>query len=323
MGNSLRFPRSAQPSALNNVGTVAGNASAGLTIGPHAFKFQNGSIADLGTLPDYPRSSAIGINDAGDVVGDSFNNAGTQFHAFLFRNGTLTDLGAGAAVAINNSGDIVGTSEATRAVRYQNGMVTDLGNFGDSDLTRALDINNTGLIVGTAFVQLPNNTFVNHPFLYESGVWHDLGLPAGVPLGIPSAINNLGQIVGNSNQSLGASDRPPFVYTSGSIYNLQSLLDSSGTGLNLQLAYDINDSGVILAQGQTSTGYQAVLLTPVSEPSAAFLTMVGAIFAYFSLSYCKLTDPQRVRLSKLRKFIPLSVHSGLLLVGAVDDGTRG
>jgi probable HAF family extracellular repeat protein len=139
------------------------------------------------------------------------------------------------------------------------------------------DINDLGQIAGSAYVPVGNGTYVAHPFLYESGVWRDLRLPTGVPLGYPSAINNIGQIVGNSNQSLGATSRPPFLYTDGAIYNLQSLLDSSGAGLSLELAYDINDSGVILAQGINSSGYQAVLLTLVPEPSSIALLVVGAV----------------------------------------------
>ena len=124
-------------------------------------------------------------------------------------------------------------------------------------------------------MQLPNNSFVNHPFLYEAGSWHDLGLPPGLPLAFPSAINNVGQIVGNSNGSLGSNDRPPFLYTDGVIYNLQSLVDASIDGLTLQLAYDINDSGVILAQGHGALGYQAVLLTPVPEPSSGAMMYIA------------------------------------------------
>jgi probable HAF family extracellular repeat protein len=260
------------PLAINEVGQVAGNALADDYVG-HAYLYTGGLLTDLGVLPGYRSSSATDLNDAGEVVGASYSPDGTSARAFLYRNGTLIDLGPGIANAINESGIIVGTADY-RAVRYENGAVIDLGDFGESPLTNAIDINDPGQIVGYSYVQTTGGFFVAHPFLYESGVWRDLGLPPGVPLGIPSAINNAGQIVGNSNLSLGSDNRPPFLYTDGTIYNLQSLLDSSGAGLTLQLAYDINDSGRILAQGRAGSGYAVVLLIPVPEPSSASLVLL-------------------------------------------------
>ena len=257
---------SAAPDAINDMGQVAGVSLTAANV-PNAFLYTGGPLQDLGALPGYPESIALDLNDGGDVVGVSKTRDGSASHAFLYHNNALTDLGSGAANAINASGVIVGTSESDRAVLYENGSVIDLGNFGNSLLTSAIDINNLGQIVGSGLIK-SGSSFVSHPFLYESGVWHDLGLPVGIPLGVPSAINNLGQVVGNSNGSLGTISRPPFLYTNGEIYNLQSLLDASGAGLSLELAYDINDSGTVLAEGATSHGYEAVLLTPVPEPSA-------------------------------------------------------
>jgi probable HAF family extracellular repeat protein len=273
LGNTIR------PMAINDSGQVAGF---GRFNGHDAFFYANGSLVDLGVLPGNANSDAFGINASGDVVGSSALGSGGSPRAFLYHGGNLIDLGSGFANAINSTGDIVGKSENLRAVRYANGAMIDLGNFGDRQQTSAIDINDSGQIVGNSFVlaSASPGTYVSHAFLYEAGVWRDLGLPAGVPLAIPSAINNAGQVVGNSNESLGAFNRPPFLYTDGTNYNLQSLLDDSGVGLNLELAYDINDSGVILAEGYASnasySGYQAVLLTPVPEPSSLVSAGIAA-----------------------------------------------
>ena len=260
-----------RPHAINDKGQIAG-FSLTASYEKHGFLYTNGSFEDLGALPGYPASTAFGINDTGDVVGAYYSPDGTSSLAFLYSNGSFTDLGSGVATAINASGTVIGTSTTIGSFRYEDGLWTNLGAVGPED------INDQGQIAGSAYVPVGNGSYTAHPFLYESGVWRDLGLPTGVPLGIPSAINNIGQIVGNSNQSLGASDRPPFLYTGGTIYNLQSLLDSSGVGVSLQLAYDINDSGVILAEGNTSFGYEAVLLTPVPEPSSLMLFGAAAAF---------------------------------------------
>ena len=275
---SLGGPTSSvRPDALNDAGQVGGHSvTAGLA--NHAFLYTNGSMNDVGTLPGYPSSNITDLNATGDAVGVSNSADGTSHRAFFYHGGALTDLGPGTASAINASGAIVGTSANNRAVLFQNGSEIDLGNFGDSVLTSAVDINDSGQIAGTSLVKV-GNTFINHPFLYQSGVWHDLGVPAGVPLGIPTAINNLGQIVGISS-TLGSTDHPPFLYTNGAIYNLDSVLDSSGAGLSLEIAYDINDKGVILAEGVSSqaglTGFQAVLLTPLPEPSSLLLAVLAA-----------------------------------------------
>lgn len=270
LGSLGGLPFMTRPRAINDAGQVAGSSSNAADLN-NAFLYANGKMSDVGPF------KAFGINSAGDVVGGTFLANGNAADAFLYHNGVTSKIGAGIATAINAAGVVVGNSPNYRAVRYENGSAVDLGDFGESSLTRAADINDLGQIVGTSSVQTEAGYYINHPFLYESGSWHDLGLPAGVPLGIPVAINNAGQIVGNSNESLGSSDRPPFFYSGETIYNLQSLLDSSGLGLHLQLAYDINDHGVILAQGHDADDYRAVLLTPVPESTTFALANLGAL----------------------------------------------
>jgi probable HAF family extracellular repeat protein len=299
---SLGAQSGSRPAAINDAGLVGG-VSSPATGAPHGFLWDNGSLTDLGALPDFPQSRVHELNEAGDAVGASLIGAGTSSRAVLWRNGTIVDLGWGTANAINEAGTIVGTSEENRAVVYENGAMTDLGNFGDSRLTQAIDINDRGQIVGLSRVRLPSGTFVSHPFLFEAGVWHDLGLPAGVPLGIPIAINNGGELIGNSNGSLGSFDRPPFVYTDGVIYNLQTLIDDSGAGLNLQLVYDINDHGVILAQGGRANSYEAVILIPVPEPATSALASFGLIaFVSFARSKKLRSHPTRRSAPGTRSF---------------------
>ena len=65
----------------------------------HAFLYRNGTMFDLGTLPNlgtgYVYSGGIAINESGQVTGYSGANEAVE-HAFLYSNGTMSDLGHSA-----------------------------------------------------------------------------------------------------------------------------------------------------------------------------------------------------------------------------------
>ena len=84
----------------------------------HAFLYSNGTMQDLGTLPGFDGSDAMGINASGQVVGWNYVEATNVDHAFLYSQGTMVDLNTlispaagwtlAYASAINDSGQIVG-----------------------------------------------------------------------------------------------------------------------------------------------------------------------------------------------------------------------
>ena len=104
-------------SAINAGGQVAGFAitSSGAN---HAFLYSNGTMQDLGTLPGFDGSDAMGINASGEVVGWNYVEATDVDHAFLYSKGAMVDLNTlispaagwtlAYASAINDSGQIVG-----------------------------------------------------------------------------------------------------------------------------------------------------------------------------------------------------------------------
>lgn len=168
-----------------NLGTLGGESSSALAINEqgeivgrsqvdggfwHAFLWQNGEMRDLGTLPGWPHSYAVGINDERQVIGSNWGNAGrycgeriperrdAPTRAFLWQDGEMLDLGTlgGAhtiAYAINGSGLVVGASQTAggrwRAFVWQTGALSALPGLGGRE-SCARDVNDMGQIIGRA-----------------------------------------------------------------------------------------------------------------------------------------------------------------------------
>jgi probable HAF family extracellular repeat protein len=192
------------PHDINASGQVVGSAATGDGV-LHAFLWQDGILNDLGTLGG-TRSSATAINDRGEVVGNATTIDGVD-HAFLWQNGAMSDLRTlggiwSYASAINDSGHVVGSAATAdgvqRAFLWQNGVINDLGTLGGDSF--ASDINASGQVVGTAFINEEGECWTCRAFLWQNGVMTDLNmvLPSGSGwvLEFATAINDGGQIVG-------------------------------------------------------------------------------------------------------------------------------
>lgn len=302
-------------SGINSAGVIVGNT------GSSAFVWSASSgFTYLSAIPGYAYSFAYGINDSGQVVGSSYSSASGQ-RASLWQGGRpVEDLGTlasgdSAAYAINSAGQIVGASEAgngyTHAFLWSRSTgMQDLSGAASMDSSRAMGINDSGMVVGNLGW---------HAFVWTSSAGTtDLGVPIGaddvnnagqilcndlsfafgrpaslwlngeplVPeIGFPTEaggiagcmaydINNLGQVVGDGDQ------RRTFVWDATT--GIRALPTASG--LTYQYARAINDSGVIAGYGRDSAGIHHLLIwTPVPEPSSllALLAGIGGFGALF------------------------------------------
>jgi probable HAF family extracellular repeat protein len=234
----------------------------------HAFLYSNGSMTDLGVLPNAGSgaSSASDINNSGQIVGYSAGPPdpyyGPQPHGFLYSGGSMTDLGdlGGGfqtfAFAINNSGQIAGFSDIglnqRRAFLYSGGTMNNLGTLGGSQ-SEAYGINDSGQVVGYA----RTGTGEEHAFLYSGGTMTDLGTLGG-SRSDAYAINNTGHVVG----SYYGRGFQPFLYTGGTMYDLLTLCTDCGA-MGEVIATGVNDSGQIVARGA-----HAFVFRPIASSTA-------------------------------------------------------
>ena len=161
---------------------------------------------------------------------------------------TLIDLGSlgccnywiweSAATGLNNAGEVVGVTTSpvdpslTLPFIYSNGVMTAMTDWTGG----ATAINENGQATGYA---APPGEIMPHLFIYEAGVFTDLGALPGYsnqPYAAGYAINNLGTIVGDSRSGA-------FIYENGVIRTLKRL--------SARYANGVNDSGDVIGLLET------------------------------------------------------------------------
>lgn len=269
--------------ALNNRGQVTGTDHAG-----HAFLYSNGTLTDLGTLSGGVDSYGYGINNHGEVVGLSevggfstqaflyrdgsmmnlnpfwevagvaINDRGDVIcsvgtHTFLIRDGTARDLGQIFATRINNRGEMACNPSRNAAI-YSRGKLIDLGSLaGHGSVAGA--INDRGEVVGVSMTRVG---YVG-AFLFSGGKMIGLGTTSDtLPCSGAFGINNAGSVVGQVYSPGLEGIYHAFLYENGQMVDLNTVIPQ-GTGMTLEVATGINDSGEILANSNAG----AVLLEPI------------------------------------------------------------
>jgi probable HAF family extracellular repeat protein len=242
----------------------------------HAFQWRDGVINELPSLQSGDNcANPMGINNRGEIAGQSEINrvnpltGAKEIRAVRWKDGKVENLGTfggndAGANAINDRGQIAGFSldnisdpysifdlffqalhtgtTQTHAFVWQEGRMRDLKTLGGPDAWADF-INRRGQVAGFSFTNsVPNQTTgipSTDPFLWDSGAMIDLGTLGGT-LGFPVALNNRGQVIGQSNLA-GDNIYDPFLWDGGKLFDLYTY----GTGGNFLNAFAINDAGEI------------------------------------------------------------------------------
>lgn len=252
--------------------------------GAAAIEIESPPITGLALLASgeaiYPisntRTTAGGINADGIVVG-SYGYTSAPFGIYRYDTATrqITDLGnlgmqSIDAEAINDLNDIAGIANGAPFRLSAGGEMATFPTLGGTNVYVA-SINVAGDVAGSSNMPFrPTSVFDTHGCLWRNG--------------IPSDIDTL-----NSNGSVGRGMNvsgdivgyffPPqvdpshaFLYTGGTMHDLNALLDGSGDGWILRSADGMNDSQQIAGMGLHHGRLEPFLAEPVPGPPAGTQT---------------------------------------------------
>jgi len=237
----------------------------------HAFRWHNGVRTDLGALPGGSSSQAFWISRNGMIVGNSQNGeidplitGLPEIRAVLWKHDKIIDLGVleggheSLASAVNSRGQVVGAFNNTvpdpfslvgdgyqvRAFLWQDGAMEDLGTLGGLDAFASF-VNERGQVSGQSYTSSVPNPGTGiptaDPFFWEDGRMVDVGTLGGTS-GFPTALNNRGEIVGESNLAGDLIFRP-FLWTKS-----RGIQDLGTLGGDTGLTNSINDAGDIVGK---------------------------------------------------------------------------
>jgi probable HAF family extracellular repeat protein len=258
----------------------------------HAFRWEDGVLTDLGTLPGGDSSQATSINARGWIAGgsttaeiDPFNTACgfqplcPQFHGVLWKDGEIIDLGTlgegldkgleSNAVYVKDGGQVVGFSTintvpdpasflgaAIHPFIWKNGAMRDLGTLGGPDALASPGCANerSGLVTGFSFINSTPNPDTG-ALTAHAFLWQD-GKMTDIPtLGgtLVSGEVDVGALcVNNRGQVAGASTLPGDSVFHPFLWDRGVLTDLGTLGGSIGTVHWLNDGGDVVGDADTA-----------------------------------------------------------------------
>jgi len=249
---------SAIPGGVNSAGVIVGSSKTS-TGDFHAVVWRNGRIEDLGTLRGGDSSEAYDINDQGTIVGYSLA-ADNRYHAVTWHEVTTRD-------------------PSGRSRPRTSWKITDLGVLGDGPWAEAVDINNTGTILGryTVGQGFAAQFQGSRGFVRRDRAVTTIDLEPGV---LPNAINDAGQVVGIEKYTISPTYEitlRPFLWHNGAGQDLGTL------GGRSTQPYAINNNAQVVGEAATADGRNAGFIwqagsirqLPIDGPDVRYYSAVS------------------------------------------------
>jgi len=278
---AVRLTPGGQPQVITGEGASGAFASAvnssGVVVGLTDSLSLNGFVLDSTGLHPLSNLGGFGgmgcdINDAGLIVGQAYDEG--QFgHAVTWRlqNGAYTmtplpELGGFSSVAraVNAQGVIAGAADLPSSFGVACIWTTQGAQPLDvhtSSFAEAMGINDANQVVGYSYTETGTVAFL---WSEDTGEINLGGL--GNAHSIARAINNRGEVVGQSYIAGTSATQHGFIWKNGAMTDLNTLI-VPGSGWLLWDATDINDDGLIVGGGILNGHAHAFLLTPVACPA--------------------------------------------------------
>ena len=279
--------------SINNSGKVVGNSEISVP-DPFGENFcgdflicrpvvwESSGISSLPTLGG-TNGVANDVNESGEVGGAAETEIPDptclfpetfHFEPVFWKNGRASRLPTiggdpdGFVVGVNDRGEAVGVtldcafSPGGHSVLWRHGKALDMNAAGADPAAEPSDINNQSQIAGTAFYGDGSALAM----LWQDGVTEVVGALPGHHESHGNAINNKGQIVGQSCAPSGWPDCSVFLWENGAMRDLNDLVSDSM--VRPMDPGKINDRGQIVGIALTETGeLHGFLATPNNDAS--------------------------------------------------------
>ncbi len=235
------------------------------------------AVADFGTVVGKKaRSEAYGVNGLGHVVGRYLSPDGI-FDSFLWSPGAgwhklqRPEPGYGTeAFRVNDQDEAVGTTHGQLQGVYwrSDGTSLEMGNLLSQYENNPYDINGLSHVCGWTWGPLGDVAY-----FWADGVYTPIFNPIRRDFYMSgNAINDSDLMVGSMYRDYYTPSA--FQWTAdGGVVQLNSLLNESGQGWDLQEAIGVNNPGQITGYGRHNGQYAAFLLTPVVPEPPAILVL--------------------------------------------------
>jgi probable HAF family extracellular repeat protein len=249
------------------VGIVGLTAPTGEGIA-RGFVWERGLARELIVRPDLPSTVAVAVNSSGRIVANAADVLGGQYHVFDVTGPQAVPIPTGGttveSLGLTNAGHVYGSTTTvlpqngitvTRGFIFKDGALTVLGTLG-GNWGVVYGMNDLGDAVGVAALPDPNFDFGNggdRAVIYRAGEVINLGVLPGDTRSWAYAINNKGDVVGNSAPMFFGGPYPTprvFLFRDGQMRDIGAL---PGASRVMVWSRSINDAGMVVGLCEIGT----------------------------------------------------------------------